>query len=437
MTTLPLEGIRVVDLTMVWAGPFATKLLADMGAEVIKIESPRHMDPLRMAVIEIFLQSAVDWNDKPYNRSAYFNEYSRNKKSLVLALDTPRGKELLLDLVAKSDVIIENFRPDAMAKLGLTHDVLTAANPRLVSVSMPAYGSEGPDSGVPGYGPCIEEMTGLTNLNGYADGPPLKTGISWGDPMAGVLAAAAVSLGLLERDTHGGQHIEVAQRDGLVGVVGDALLNWQLEHQAPERLGNRHAFFAPQGCYACLPFPDDEARPLDVYHSAGQGERAADRWVTLTVATDDEWLALCRVIGRDDLARDEALQSAAGRRERHDEIDAAIEAWTHVRSDIEAADALQAGGIAASAVTSMTTLASDPHLRERHFLEEVQHPQVGSTLVCGSTWRQAGPWEPSIRAAAPLFGQHNHEVLHDILLLTDQEIAQLRDEGVTSDEPAF
>src|SRR6476660_262685 len=152
---LGLEGVRVVDLTMVWAGPFGTKLLADMGAEVIKIESPRRMDPLRMAVMEIFLSEPIDWNDKPYNRSSYFNEYNRNKKSLVLALDTARGKDVLLKLVAKSDVIIENFRPDALAKLGLTHEVLSNANPDSVCVSMPAYGSEGPDSGLVGYGPSI------------------------------------------------------------------------------------------------------------------------------------------------------------------------------------------------------------------------------------------------------------------------------------------
>jgi crotonobetainyl-CoA:carnitine CoA-transferase CaiB-like acyl-CoA transferase len=434
---LGLEGVRVVDLTMVWAGPFGTKLLADMGAEVIKIESPRRMDPLRMAVMEIFLSEPIDWNDKPYNRSSYFNEYNRNKKSLVLALDTERGKDVLLKLVAKSDVIIENFRPDAMAKLGLTHEVLSNANPDIVFVSMPAYGSEGPDSGLVGYGPSIEEMTGLANLNGYRDGPPMKTGVSWGDPMAGVLAAAAACLGLLERlDGRGGQHIEVAQRDGLVGVVGDALLSYQLTGVEPERLGNRHPFLAPQGCYACRPLSTDEGRPLDVYHSAGQGALATDRWVTLTVA-DDEWQALCAVIGRPGLAGDPALATAAGRRERHDDIDDAISAWTATVTDDEAANALQGAGVAASRVVSMTTLASDPHLAARHFLETVDHPQIGPTLVCGSNWREAGPWQPSVRSAAPMFGEHSHEVLHDLLGLSDDEIAALREEGVTADAPVF
>jgi crotonobetainyl-CoA:carnitine CoA-transferase CaiB-like acyl-CoA transferase len=433
---LPLEGIRVVDLTMVWAGPFATKLLADMGAEVIKIESPRRMDPLRMAVQEIFMQTAIDWSDKPYNRSAYFNEYSRNKKGLALALDTDAGRDLLLRLVAVSDVLIENFRPDAMDKLGLTRAVITEANPNIVFVSMPAYGSFGPDSGLVGYGPSIEEMTGLANLNGYRNGPPMKTGISWGDPMAGVLAAAASCLGLLDRmDGGGGQHIEVSQRDGLVGVVGDALLSWQLSGVAPERIGNRHPFLAPQGCYRCLALPADEGRPLDGYHSAGQGASANDRWVALTVADVDEWLSLCAAIGRADLAADQELREVSRRMARHDELDEAIGAWTAQRADTEAADELQAAGVAAAAVSSMTTLPSDPQLRARHFLEEVDHPQVGATFVCGTNWREAGDWQPSVRSPAPLFGQHNREVLQGILGLSDDDVARLIGEGVTADEP--
>jgi crotonobetainyl-CoA:carnitine CoA-transferase CaiB-like acyl-CoA transferase len=436
VASLPLEGVRVVDLTMVWAGPFATKLLADMGAEVIKIESPRHMDPLRMATIEIFMQGRANWEDKPYNRSSYFNEYSRNKKGLALALDTDRGKEILLELIARSDILIENFRPDAMDKLGLTRDVIEAANPNIVFVSMPAYGSEGPDSGLVGYGPSIEEMTGLANLNGYQDGPPMKTGISYGDPMAGVLAAAAACLGLLDRQQHGGQHIEVAQRDGLIGVVGDSIINWQLTGVTPERLGNRHEFHAPQGCYECKPFEHDEGRPLDIYHSAGQGERATDRWVTLSVESDEQWPALCELIGRDDLAADPSLATAEGRRARHDEIDDAIAAWTQGITDYDAADALQALGIAASPVISMTTLPLDPHLAARHFIESVEHPQIGATRVSGTNWRHAGPWQPSIRRSAPLFGQDNRDVLSSLLGLSDEEISALEQQGVTADEPA-
>jgi crotonobetainyl-CoA:carnitine CoA-transferase CaiB-like acyl-CoA transferase len=374
---------------------------------------------------------------KPYNRSAYFNEYNRNKKSVVLALDTPRGRDVLLQLIAKSHVLIENFRPGVMEKLRLSRDVLAAANPDLVSVSMPAYGSSGPDSGLVGFGPSIEEMTGLANLNGYAGGPPMKTGISWGDPMAGVLATAATCLGLLDRDTQGGQPIEVAQRDGLVGVVGDAVLNWQLAEAVPERIGNRHAFMAPQGCYACRPLDQEHGRPLDVYHSAGQGELATDRWVTLTVATDEQWESLCGLLGRTDLAHDESLASAEGRWARHDELDEAIQAWTGHHSDYEAADALQGAGIAASPVVSMTALGLDPQLSARRFFEEVEHPEVGSTLVCGTNWREAGPWQPSVRSPAPMFGQHTDDVLHDVLGFSADDIAQLHNDGVTARAPVL
>jgi crotonobetainyl-CoA:carnitine CoA-transferase CaiB-like acyl-CoA transferase len=279
-------------------------------------------------------------------------------------------------------------------------------------------------------------MTGLANLNGYHDGPPMKTGISYGDPMAGVLAAAAACLGLLDRQQHGGQHIEVAQRDGLIGVVGDAIVNWQLTGETPERLGNRHERLAPQGCYECAPYPHDEGRPLDVYHSAGQGDRATDRWVTLTVETDDQWHALCDLIGRDDLKRDVSLSSAEGRQARHDEIDEAIGTWSALRTDYEAADALQSAGIAASPVISMTTLPLDPHLAARHFIEDVQHPQIGDTRVSGTNWRRAGQWQRSIHHPAPLFGQHNREVLADLLGFSDDQIAALQREGVTADEPA-
>jgi crotonobetainyl-CoA:carnitine CoA-transferase CaiB-like acyl-CoA transferase len=434
---LPLAGVTVLDLTMVWAGPYATKLLADMGATVIKVESPDRIDPIRMATIEIFMLEAPDMSTRPYNRSAYFNEYNRNKLSLTINTVDPRGRAIIEQLVRRSDVLVENFRPGVLARLGLGDEDLARLNPAIIRVSMPAYSATGSESRQVGYGPNIEEMSGLTRLNGYPDGGPMKTGISFADPMAGIMAAAGSVLGLIRRHRSGvASRIEVSQRDIVVSFLGEAIMDWAMNGTAPARTGNRSPVWAPQGCYRCAPLAEGAQRRLDVYHSAGQGSAAAERWVTLSVRTDAEWSALCDAMGRGDLASDPQYRTAGQRMAAHDAIDAAISAWTSARSDADAVAALQQRGVPAGRVMSCLDVASDPHLEERGFLETVTHPQAGETRLTTPVWRlRRNP--ARVRRHAPCLGEDNESVLGEIAGLSQSEIAELDAAGLTATQPRF
>jgi benzylsuccinate CoA-transferase BbsF subunit len=276
--TAPLAGIRVVDLTMVWAGPFGTRLLGDYGAEVIKVESPRAWDLLRS--LGMIPRDVPRW----YNQSAYFNHNNRGKYGVALDLSSERGREILLQLCAVSDVIVENFRTDVMDKLGLDYEAVRAANPRIIYISMPGHGKTGPERDYVAYGSNVEQLAGLVSLSGYEGGEPLKTGFSYGDPMAGTALVAAVAMAVRQRNRTGeGCQIDLAQRENLGMFVGEYLVDYSMNREPRPPIGNRHAHFAPHNVYRC----------------AGE-----DRWVAIACETDEHFAALCDVIGRPDLVAD-------------------------------------------------------------------------------------------------------------------------------------
>lgn len=432
--SLPLEGIRIIDLTMVWAGPFATKLLADMGAEVIKIEAPRNMDLTRNLGIDTFMLRPSSPQERPYNKSAYFNEYNRNKLGVVLDLAHPKGRQIFLRLVHTGDVVIENYRPDVMEKLELSYQRLRQVKPDIIMVSMPGYAKKGAESNLVGYGPNIEQMAGLATLNGYVDGPPQKTGISYGDPVAGAVAAAAVIAALIYRRRSGkGQYVEVSQRDALIAVIGEAIMEWGMNQRLMPRTGNRHPWMAPHGCYPCQPLPEERGRPLALLMSAGR-QKATDRWIAIAVGNDEEWAALCQAMGRPELIDDPRFADSLSRWRHQDELDGIIAAWTAQHEEYELFHLLQSKGVPSGPLLSPLALAGDPHLKERGFLKAVQHPEMGANTVSGPTWRFAEA-PVRIRRPAPCFGEHNRYLLHDLLGLSEEEIAQLREDGVTADLP--
>ncbi len=406
--TAPLAGIRVVDLTMVWAGPFGTRLLGDYGAEVIKVESPRAWDLLRS--LGMIPRDVPRW----YNQSAYFNHNNRGKYGVALDLSSERGREILLQLCAVSDVIVENFRTDVMDKLGLDYEAVRAANPRIIYISMPGHGKTGPERDYVAYGSNVEQLAGLVSLSGYEGGEPLKTGFSYGDPMAGTALVAAVAMAVRQRNRTGeGCQIDLAQRENLGMFVGEYLVDYSMNREPRPPIGNRHAHFAPHNVYRC----------------AGE-----DRWVAIACETDEHFAALCDVIGRPDLVADPRYATLPARKQNERDLDPLIEAWTIARGHHEGMHLLQRAGVPAGAALTIPELMADPQLRERGAWTAQTHPDAG-------TWEvEAPPWRLSrtpahARLPAPSFAEHNDYVFGTLLGMSQEQIEELAASGITAVEP--
>ncbi len=404
MKRLPLEGIRVLDLTMMWAGPFATKLLAEMGAEVIKVESPRAWDNVRTLIPQPGVEA-------PWDASFYFNDYNRDKKSLVLDLAHPRGREVFLQVVAKTDVVIENYRADVLENLRLGYEVLREAREDIILVSMAGFGKTGAERNHVGFGPIIEQMGGVASMTGYGDdGEPYKTGISYGDPVGGIAAAGAVALALINRRRTGkGSFVDLAQRETMATMIGEAFVASSLRGEEPAHRGNRSARWAPQGIYQCA---------------------GAEQWLAISVRDDREWRALAEVIGATELAG----LAVEDRHARHDEIDARISEWSGEQDPQPAMERLQAAGVPAGRVLDSDTVHSDPHLLARGFWVELPHPRMAPWKQPGPVWRLAEA-NPHLRRHAPLFGEHTVQLLGELLGMTAEDVGALEAEGVTARAP--
>ena len=406
--TMPLDGVRAIDLTMVWAGPFGTRMLGDYGAEVIKIESPNQWDLLRG--LGLIPREEPHW----YDKSAYFNHNNRDKYSLALDLSGDAGRDVLLKLCAVSDVIVENYRSDVMDHLGLSYEAVREANPRIIYVSMPGHGKTGPEKDYVAYGTNVEQLAGLVSLSGYENDEPMKTGFSYGDPMAGTALVAAVALALRRRSHTGeGGYVELAQRENLTMFVGEQLVDYSMNGVERPRLGNRHPVFAPHNRYP----------------SAGD-----DRWVTIACEDDAAFAALCTAISQPELAGDPHYATNDARKANEDALDAIIGEWTAQRGHYEAMHHLQRFGVAAGAVLTIPELMADPQLRARGAWAPHTHPFAGTWEMENPPWRLSRT-PGHVRMPAPAFGQHNHYVLQDILGLEDEAVAELYASGITADMP--
>lgn len=406
----PLSGVRVADLTMIWAGPYATKILADQGAEVIKIESPRAWDNIRT-----LLPPPTAPGERWWNTNFYFHEYSRNKKSLSLDLAEPQGKAIFARLVAQCDVVIENYRTDVMDNLGLSYDWLREQRDDIIVVGMAGFGKTGPERDAVGYGPIIEMLSGLTSSSGYGDdGMPYKSGISYGDPIAGITAAAAVATALIHHARTGrGQYIDLAQREAMSTMLGEFYMDWSMNRRLPEHQGNGHDWMAPHNIYPC----------------AGDEE-----WIAICVRSDAEWEALKRVMGSPEWAESGEFSDQILRWEHRETLDLRLGEWTASRSKTDLFEALRAERIPSSPVWKTLELIREPHLRERRFYEPLRHPEVGLWMVHGWLWRTSGAG-PCVLAPAPDFGQHNDEILGGLLGLSANEQAALANAGITATQP--
>lgn len=400
----PLHGIRVIDFTMGWAGPLCTRTLADLGADVIKIEAMQYPDWWRGVDRR---PAYVD--GQMYEKTLRFCIMNRNKRGITLDLTRPEGLALAKRLLARADVVVDNFSVDVLPKLGLGYEVLRTLNPRLVMMSMSAFGADSVNRHCRAYGSSLEQGSGLTSVIGNPDGPPTMSHGAFGDPVGGLNGCAAVIVALIHaRSTGQGQFIDLAQIECMMPFTAPWITVNSIGGMPPTRYGNRHPQFVPHGCFRCT---------------------GPDNWIMVAVTDEDMWYRLAILIGRNDWAADISLKSAEARRSIEDVIERAIEAWTLSRDADQAMSELQSARVAAGVARLPIDLLKDRHLRSRAFLQEVErafiglHPQPSMPIREG-----ARPY--AIRTAAPVLGQHNKEILSGVLGLPDLEIAHLLREEI-------
>ena len=391
---LPLAGIKLVDFTMGWAGPLVARHLADLGAEVIKIEACRHYDWWRGQD-----HRAESYANKAYEKRPNFLELNRNKMGITLDLTTPEGVALAKRLVARADAVVENFSREVMPKLGLDYPALRAVNPELVMVSMAAF-PRGPWETGRAYGFTLEQAAGVPTVAGPPEGPPMLSHYAYGDPIGGLNGTASLLTALWHRKLTGkGQHVDLSQVECMLPMVAPWLIAQSATGQTPARMGNRHPVHVPQNVFRCA---------------------GADDFVHVSAVDDAMWAALCRVIGRGDWAR----LSVAERRAREEEIEAAVEAWTAARDADAAMAELQAAGVAAGVVRSPYDLAADPQFVARDFWQMISRPYVDPHVQSSLPFRE-GSLPYKVRHPAPTMGEYNQAVLGGILGLSDAELARL------------
>jgi crotonobetainyl-CoA:carnitine CoA-transferase CaiB-like acyl-CoA transferase len=414
MSDLPLSGVRVLDLSQVYAGPTCSRILCDLGAEVIKVEGLRRIDITRNFVIYDNNTEGDYWN-----RAHYFLFRNAGKKSLTLDFSAeggPRAVELLKRLVPHADVVVESFTPRVLAQHGLDYASLRELRPDLVMVSLSGYGQTGPWRDYTAYGMGLEPASGISSFTGYAGGDPLRTGISFTDPYSGLVGAGAVLAALhYRRRTGKGQYIDLSEQEAAMPVGGYALMDYVFNGREPERIGNRSPWFAPQGCYPC---------------------RGDDSWLVLTIHDDAEWAVFCGAAGHPEWAEDERFAGVLGRHRHHDALDELIAGWTRQQDQMEAMHLLQGAGVTAAAVLNPKQVLLDPHLRERGYFDMVEHGGA-ERPVPKHLGARFSAFEAGARGPAPKLGEHNREVLQGLLGLTDDELGELQEAKAIGDTPEF
>jgi crotonobetainyl-CoA:carnitine CoA-transferase CaiB-like acyl-CoA transferase len=411
MARLPLEGIRVLDLTRAYAGPTATLYLADLGAEVIKIEAATRPDiPTR----EInFAENEP--GEEPWERAAYFHRLNTGKLDITLDLTNEKGRDLFRRLVPHADVVAENYNPATMERFGLDYPALKEINHRIIMVSMSGFGSTGPRRSWAAYYTAMESMSGLVAMTGYADGETMYSGTGYADWILGSAGAAAVLIALHHRNRTGlGQYIDVSGREALLVHIGEAIADFSMNGRAAAPVGNRHPSWAPH----------------DTYRAAGD-----DRWVAIAVRDEDDWAAFCRALGNPSWVLDPRFADPVSRWRHQDEMRPLIEAWTAARDHRDAALALLSIGVPAAPVLDPREVFFDPQLREREYFEAIEHPVVGRRLYPRQIPARYSAVAREPRAHPPLLGEHNREVLGRLLGIDDEELSQLESEGVIGTKP--
>jgi crotonobetainyl-CoA:carnitine CoA-transferase CaiB-like acyl-CoA transferase len=391
-----LAGVRVLDLTRVLSGPFCTMLLADQGAEVVKVESPGRGDDARHL-------------GPPFRSgmSGFFVSINRNKKSLSLDLKTERGVALLRQLAKRADVFIENYRPGVAERLGVDYRAMSAAQPKLIYVSVSGFGQTGPYRERPGYNIIVQALSGVMSTSGPPGAAPYPIGLSLGDIPAGMFAALAITTALYARERTGrGQYIDVSMLDSLVAIMENPVVRHGMSEAPPESFGRHHPSITPYGIFD-----------------------AADGPIALAVGNDRLWLQFCDVLKRPDLAEDDRFRTNGSRTENAEALHALLRDLLAQRPAAAWLELLLAAGIPAAPVNTVTDLFQDPQIEARGMLPHVEQPGAGSIPVSGTPLRFAGQPQPTYRPA-PLLGEHTRDILKDWLGTSDDELASLERDGI-------
>jgi len=398
---LPLAGLRVVDLSYVFAVPYMGALLSDLGADVVKVEGTHRLDQTRSGAFGPYLDN--DPGPDPWNRSGAFHMLNRGKRSLLLDLGSEDGREVFRRMAARADFVLENYTPRVMRGWNLHYDALRALNPALIMLSNTGYGSTGPWRDFPSQGTTLEATMGIAQYTGYRGDKPWKAGQSYPDFLACWAGLAALLAALRHRQRTGeGQWIDLGMYQLGAAVIPEALLQWQLAGTEPARIGNE----------------DERHVPSNLYPALG-----TDRWIAITVATDGQWRSLARHL---ELQDDPRLASEAGRRAHRGLVDAAVARWTGARDAWEATRLLQSEGIASGPVLNNRDLLLDAHLKARGFYEDVAHPlPVGLRPVIGRPYRMRHR-ALRIRGPAPRLGEGGHQALREAYGFSEEELAARR-----------
>ena len=422
MTRLPLEGIRILDMTVVWAGTYCATLLADMGAEVIRLESIKRLPPITRGYIPYPPKEVIEGlpafvaampgrepGSRPWNRYPLFNAHGRNKLGMTVDLTQSSGMDIFKRLVAVSDAFVENNVTETMDKLGISYEMMRQINPRIIMLRMPAYGNSGAYRNFRSLGVHMEGVIGHTIVRGYEDmDQSSSTNVYAADAAGGAQGAFAMLAALHFRKRTGkGQLIELAQSENMMPYVGRYFMDYSMNGRDSSTLGNRHTS-AIQGCYPC----------------AGE-----DRWVNITLFDDGDWTAFRGALGNPDWSLDERFSTHSGRYENQTALDAHISEWTRKHGHYEVMRILQDVGVAAGPVMDQRDAFEDQHLQERGIFEEVYHEDVeGSHLYVGAPYRMS-EIPIRIRRGPVQLGQDNEYVYKQVLGVSDKEYAELEHLG--------
>ncbi|MFO7896454.1 MAG: CoA transferase [Candidatus Cloacimonadales bacterium] len=392
----PLAGIKVLDLTRVLAGPFCTMILGDLGAEIIKLEMPGIGDDSRY------------FGPFKNQQSLYFLSLNRDKQSFTLNLKTARGKEIFRSLVQKFDILVENFRPGTMEKLGLGYAELKQINPRLIYAASSGFGHSGPDSKKAAYDILAQARGGIMSITGWPDSPPTRVGMSTGDITASLFTAIGINAALYQREKSGkGQKIDVAMLDCQVAILENALARYQVDGVAPQPLGNRHPTITPF-----------------------QAFRAKDDYFVLPIGNENLWRKFCHLIGRTDLIEDSRFCDNGQRTKNIEQLIPLLQKIISQKNAAEWIELLEAAGIPCGPINTIDKVMQDPQIAARNMIVEVEDEAAGKIKIAGNPIKMDNLPETAERQAAPKLGEHTSEILQKYLNLSKAEIAELQKAGV-------